>query len=269
MLIKNKHRQKTKKRSILITIICILFSLLIVLFPIIFLFNISNPMSNNIYKSSINNISSNNVAKVADNSTILSVPYINQNNYPTGCESCSAVMMLNYWNVDINVDNFIDNYLDKDEITYDGDTMYAPDPNKAFVGNPRSDDSYGCYAPVIVNSIQKIISDKNLNFSVKNISGTSLKDLCNEYIDNDMPVVVWASINMIPTETGTTWIIHNTGEEFTWISQEHCLVLVGYDDNHYYFNDPYEDNGVVGYPKNTCEQRYSELFKQAVVMIPN
>ena len=204
-----------------------------------------------------------------EKSTIISVPYINQNNYPTGCESCSTVMMLNFWDIDISVDNFIDNYLDTGEIIFDGDTMYAPDPNKAFVGNPRSDDSYGCYAPVIVNSINKIISDKNLNFNVQNVSGTSLKNLCKEYIDNNMPVVVWASIDMEPTKTGASWIIHDTGKEFTWTRREHCLVLVGYDDNHYYFNDPYENNGVVSYPKDTCEKRYSELFKQAVVMIPN
>ena len=40
---------------------------------------------------------------------IISVPYIDQTEkYPTGCESISAVMMLQYLGYDINPEQFID-----------------------------------------------------------------------------------------------------------------------------------------------------------------
>ena len=57
--------------------------------------------------------------------------------------------------------------------------------------------------------------------------------------------------------SGNRWIIPETKEEFTWIGREHCLLLVGYNDdkNEYTFNDPWHNNGVKGYDKETVEQR--------------
>ena len=42
---------------------------------------------------------------------IIKVPQINQSSYPTGCESVTTVMALNYQGYNISVDDFIDNYL--------------------------------------------------------------------------------------------------------------------------------------------------------------
>jgi len=39
---------------------------------------------------------------------------------------------------------------------------------------------------------------------------------------------------------------------------------VGYDDHAYYFNDPYENNGVIGYPRNVVEDRHKAQYAQAV-----
>ena len=45
---------------------------------------------------------------------IISAPYIDQSvKYPTGCESVSAVMLLQYLGYEITVDEFIENYLEK------------------------------------------------------------------------------------------------------------------------------------------------------------
>ena len=58
------------------------------------------------------------------------------------------------------------------------------------------------------------------------------------------------------------------GSTFQWISPEHCLVLVGYDDQFFYLNDPYQNRGVVAYPRETVSARYEELGQQAVVIVP-
>ena len=34
---------------------------------------------------------------------------------------------------------------------------------------------------------------------------------------------------------GPQWKLLDTGETFTWISNEHCMLLVGYDEDSYYF----------------------------------
>ena len=43
------------------------------------------------------------------------------------------------------------------------------------------------------------------------------------------------------------------------------MLLVGYDEEGYYFNDPYENNGVIRYPKELVEDRYKAQHMQAVV----
>ena len=44
------------------------------------------------------------------------------------------------------------------------------------------------------------------------------------------------------------------------------MVLVGYDDENYYFNDPYENKGIVAYDKNLLNERFVEMGKQSVVI---
>lgn len=73
-------------------------------------------------------------------------------------------------------------------------------------------------------------------------------------------------------EKTTTWIINYTdenselkkGDNFTWTAGEHCLVLVGYDRNNYYFNDPYKNHGLIAYKKSLVNKRYIAMGKQCV-----
>lgn len=76
---------------------------------------------------------------------IITAPYISQKEkYPTGCESVSTVMLLNYLGYKVNVDEFISKCLEiKDFEERDGIT-YGPDPRKYFCGDPYSEDGMGC-----------------------------------------------------------------------------------------------------------------------------
>lgn len=194
---------------------------------------------------------------------IIDVDYLNQDEYPTGCESVTTVMALNYMGYDITIDTFIDKYLDISPMVKLNNELYGNNPNEFFIGNPREKSGFGCYAPVIYNAINKITDGKN----VKNLTGTSFKTLCKDYIDNDIPVIVWATLDMQPSCKGKTWKLLDTeNKTFTWISKEHCLLLVGYDNQCYYFNDPYNNNGLVSYDKTTVQLRYNELGSQAVAI---
>ncbi len=194
----------------------------------------------------------------------LEVPYLSQEDkYPTGCESVSAVMLLNYFEYDISVDTFIDLYLEKQDYYWKNGVFYAPHPDKAFIGDPRNSNSYGCYAPVIVNALNKYLLG---SMEAVNLTGTSIENLIGTYINNDIPVLFWASMNMKQTQKGTTWNI-SENETFDWIAGEHCLVFIGYDEDNYYFNDPYQSNGIVGYEKELVDKRFNELGNQAVAII--
>ena len=192
----------------------------------------------------------------------IDVPYINQSEkYPTGCESVTTVMLLHYLGYDISVDDFIKNNLKmRDFETRDG-MLYGPDPWEYFVGSPYDPDSFGCYAPVICEALGKILGD---TYEVCDETGKDLDELVETYLKQDMPVILWNSINMREPIIGPEWKLLDTGENFTWISNEHCMLLVGEDEDSYIFNDPYENGGVIACPRDIIRNRYEVYHRQAV-----
>ena len=75
---------------------------------------------------------------------------------------------------------------------------------------------------------------------------------------------MWACINMRVPVIGPQWRPLDTKETFTWISNEHCMVMTGYNANGYYFNDPYENKGSVYYEKNLTKDRFAAQHMQAI-----
>lgn len=216
---------------------------------------------------------------------IIHAPYIDQCvRYPTGCESVSAVMLLQYLGIDITVDEFIETYLEKQNFEKKDGILFGPDPRKYFCGSPYDEDAFGCYAPVIVNAMGKVFSDvKTGKCGVKHTDGAQyravdetgapMEKLLTKYIDHGMPVICWACIDMREPVIGPQWYLFDTaanqslGEIFTWISNEHCMLLVGYDEENYYFNDPHNGNGLIGYPREITEKRHRAQYMQAVSVI--
>ena len=204
---------------------------------------------------------------------ISEIDYIDQtDSYPTGCESVTTVMCLNYFKINITVDEFINNYLDKGEIYYEGNIMYGPDPNKQFVGSPYDSKSFGCYEGVIEKALNKIIKHKNLTneFEVINLTKVPLENITKKYIDNNIPVIFWATIDFKEyyINKKNTWIIPETGANFIWRSNEHCLLLIGYDNvkKLYYFLDPWNNNGLVSHSMDLVKKRHKEQYSMAVAL---
>lgn len=196
----------------------------------------------------------------------LDVPYINQRaKYPTGCESVSAVMVMRYWGMNISPEYFINNLLAKGSVPVrdSNGTYFGDDPRKVFLGNPYSELGWGCYAPVIVNAINKYIDHDK--FTVGAVYGLSPDALCERYIDKGIPVLFWATADMEKAENGKTWFINGTSETFTWKRPMHCLVLVGYNDSGYFFNDPLQSKNFY-YSKSSVTAAYNALGRQAVIL---
>lgn len=212
-----------------------------------------------------------------EESKIINVPYINQNNIVSGCEAVSSTMLLRYHGYDISETYFANNFLTRRNwfIGKNG-RMYGPDPNAAYSGNPYkrsgANCGFGCYAPAIGKALSKVINHDIHKVLVT--TGINLDQLVSTYIEDDIPVLVWATIGMIPSKRTCSWIINYTdenshykkGDRYTWVSREHCLVLVGYGKDRYYFNDPYKNHGVISYSKDLCRKRFNEMGKQSVVI---
>jgi len=196
---------------------------------------------------------------------IIDVPYISQDgNLPTGCELISATMILNYYGCDVTVDQVVAKTPQSDLIQVESG-LIGMHPSKAFIGNPRRSDGFGCYAPVINSVLNSFFANDGTKISV-DVTGMELEKLTSTYINQGIPVIIWATINMTQPSSGAIWTIKETGKTFNWISGEHCLVLVGYDKSNYYFNDPYESNGLIAFEKGLVRDRFCALGQQAVVV---
>lgn len=181
---------------------------------------------------------------------------INQNpELPCGCEVTSLTMVLNYHKVEAEKCDLADNYLPKGSI---GSTNY----NKAFIGDPRDSNSYGCYAPVIKATANAYLKDKKSKLRAKDISGKEFKELL-PYVDDGTPVIIWGTIDCKQGSYTTEWVVD--GETVKWYAPEHCMVLVGYNSKKVYVADPLKGD-IVGYERTTFVERYKSLGKQAVIL---
>lgn len=203
----------------------------------------------------------------AQGDAVLEVPALDQRDgFPTGCESVTAVMALNYAGIDISTDEFVDKYLPRGSALYvvDG-TYYSPDPMEYFLGEPRSEDGWGCYAPVIKSAVGRVLKDMGSEREVEDLCGLSLEELVDGYIREGVPVMIWATRGMEEPRYGTTLTVEGSGRRIDWIQPEHCLLLVGEKEDTYLFNDPLEGK-TVAYKKQAVQRAYEALGSQALAI---
>lgn len=193
------------------------------------------------------------------------IPYLNQFTlgYPTGCEAVSATMLLQFKGYDITVEDIVENTPTQERGKYQqGNQIYAGNPFEEFVGHPskgKSEGSYGCFAEPIVIAMKKIAGDK-----VKNISGCDEETLFS-YIDKGEPVVVWGIKNAGDIEEGVIWKYPDGSGSFKELIGEHCFVLIGYDDQLVYLDDPSAGRHVEQ-PKEKFIKNWKALYSQAIIV---
>lgn len=217
--------------------------------------------------------------------TIENVPHIAQMpNYPSGCESISAVMFLNYYGYSITPETFIDDFLPQGYFDFDDGEMAGPDIASVFIGSPYSEDSLGCLPPVIEHAINEYIAslqkNKKVDEALKNkravdISGVSIEYLTENYIANNQPVLIWSTMYLWYPVVTYEWKVkgsaeyspYNDGEICQWLANEHCLVLTGYDEDYYYFNDALYSQATISYERSAFDERYGQMGKGAIVLM--
>ena len=142
----------------------------------------------------------------------------------------------------------------------------APDPHYVYPGDPHDHTGYGCYAPCICQAMTSALEAAGAadRFAVVDETGRSAAELCG-YIDQGLPVVFWATLDFQPVPGVDRWRLPN-GRMFDWKLNEHCLLLVGYDQDRYWFNDPWHNHGLCAQPKELVEEchRAQDLYAVAL-----
>ena len=202
----------------------------------------------------------------------IDAPYLDQRDkYPTGCESVCAVMDLQYYGVDLSVEEFIDNYLPLGDAPHvDGQGNYVGcDPREAFPGSPYEESGWGCYSPVIEKALVRALEDSGRkDLAVARLDGSTLEDLYGRYVSQGVPVLLWATIGMEEPVVSQTFTIQGTGEAFDWVYPMHCLLWVGEAGDSWLFHDPLAGEAVA-YSKSQVERAYRGLGCQAVALVPD
>lgn len=210
-------------------------------------------------------------------SVLVDMPQICQKpDYYYACESVSAVMLLQGMGYDITPNTFIDDYLTIRYMTFTNEGIMAADMNSAFINNPYDSSGYGCFSPVIAKSINQYFSDiGETEYKAIYEKDVDLSYVVKKYLAKEQPVLLWATTYMTASYPTDSWIIdyvdenaeYEIGDVFTFPYNEHCLLLVGYDEYYYYFNDPLLGS-LVKYDKNLVETRYEQMGRQIAAIVP-
>ena len=196
---------------------------------------------------------------------ILKAHYVSQNpEYPTGCESASTVMLLSQYGFDISLSDFISKYLPKGEVSEKSGTRFGPDPSVVYAGDPSSNDrGWGCFAPVIVSSLNKIVSlSGRKDLQVEDLSGIPLYG-----VSTVIPSVIWVTQDYSEVKEVFQWQSIDKIQTFTFPRNEHAVLLVGQDDDNYYIFDPLKTKEQVAVKREMLEKCYDSMGRQAVTLI--
>ena len=132
---------------------------------------------------------------------LLDVPSYDQRDlgYPLGCELVSLAMLMNY-KTEVDIKDLYD------------DLPRADHPEKGFRGDPASSSrGWTIFPPALEDMMEKYID------GFYDMSGLEMDDL-KAQLDANRPIMVWIK--------GMGWAVH-------------ALCLTGYDEQGFYYNDPW------------------------------
>ncbi|HFF3190009.1 MULTISPECIES: C39 family peptidase [Bacillus] len=193
-----------------------------------------------------------------DEKVILSnVPLIQQlPELDRGCEVTSLAMMLQY--AGITVDKMkLANEIKKVDFMNDG---VRGNPNEGFVGNiyTFSESGYGVYHGPLFQLAKKYLPNKAVD-----LTGKSIEELYKS-VKAGQPVVMITNAKFEPLDEDefTTWETNSGDVSITY--NEHCVVLIGYDQESVYIRDPLKDSLDVKVPREKFEQAWVQMGSQAI-----
>ena len=183
--------------------------------------------------------------------------------YPNGCEAACAVMMLNYHGYDVSLAEFIDAYLPCGEVYEKDGVRFGPDPAKYYAGDPSvKDGGWGCFAPVIYDSVKKVVAEKpDLVYDVLDLSGAPLDAAAPQF-----PTVIWVTTDYTEVKEVFQWRSYNETQTYSYPRNQHAVVVVNMDESFYYILDPLKDGKEIAIAKDTLEACYDSMGRQAVTI---
>ncbi|MEA1012378.1 MULTISPECIES: C39 family peptidase [Bacillus cereus group] len=196
---------------------------------------------------------SNNESKVI----LSNVPLIQQlPELDRGCEVTSLAMMLQY--AGVSVDKMkLANEIKKVDFMDDG---VRGNPNEGFVGNiyTFSESGYGVYHGPLFQLAKKYLPNQAVD-----LTGKSIEEMYKS-VKAGQPVVMITNATFAPLDADEFTIWETSSGDVSITYNEHCVVLVGYDQESVYIRDPLDDSLDVKVPRENFEQAWVQMGSQAI-----
>lgn len=190
----------------------------------------------------------------------LDVPEVLQKpELPTGCESVALTMALQYEGFELSKTTIATEFL-----IYNRETDNLA---LGYIGDPFSEEGAGCFAPAIAATADDFFADQQLPYAAYDITDSTMEELLS-YVAAGTPVIVWSTMYMAEPEFTREDSEYN-GKTYRWYTQEHCVVLSGYDleASTLQINDPLE--GIVTRDLEEFKRIYNLTGQNAVVLKEN
>lgn len=178
-----------------------------------------------------------------------------------GCEIATLTMMFNFYGIDKSKMELLPELKqDPTPIEYnkDGSIRYWGNPNLGFVGDiTGKKKGYGIYHTALLELLIKYIP------AGIDITGKEFDEL-EQQVSDGIPVLVWTTVSYTkPSEK--QWMVWDSplGPIRTTF-QEHTVLLVGYDQDHVFINDPQKSQKGIKVEKNQFIESWEAMGKQAL-----
>lgn len=197
------------------------------------------------------------------------VNLINQNpDYPNGCEAATAVMLLNHYNMNISLNEFITDYLKKEKVYELNQKRYGPNPATTYAGDPSSKTrGWGCFEPVIEISMKKVMETKYKNLTKKiHIEMNQNKESLNTLSSLSIPIMIWTTIDYQEVSEVYEWFSYDSKFTYTYPKNSHAVLMTGVDEFYYYINDPLKKEKNIKVKKQELENSFDSMGRQAIYL---
>lgn len=173
--------------------------------------------------------------ETTNNSKRLEVELISQlPEYKNGCEATSLTMLLNYAGVKVDKSTVVSKMKrDTTEVKYDGrgNILEWGDPRIGFVGDVTGAKPGYSIDPVALKSVvEEYLPGKSLD-----LTGCEFYKL-QDILYTGRPIVVWTNKTFEEPKVSYTWT--STLGKISAFKNQHAIILTGYDENNFYYNDP-------------------------------
>ncbi|MCM3662790.1 C39 family peptidase [Mesobacillus subterraneus] len=200
-------------------------------------------------------------ANDGDKKIIDGVPHISQlPELQRGCEVTSLAMLLQYEGIAADKMTLAKQI---HKVPFRDANYVRGNPYDGFVGDiyTFSKSGYGVYHGPIAKLAENYLPGK-----IKDITGQTV-DAVYSMIDSGSPawVITNSTFAPLPESELTVWDTNTGKVKITY--KEHSVLIVGYDEQSIYINDPLANGPYIAVPRKAFEQAWVQMGSQAIGIV--